>query len=316
MKDPNELAAADRVTHVMLAAVLSRLQALEKRLDDKAPHLKAEEAVGMFRQYLEKHTKRPENYDFLLECFLFDFQDRNIAEITAEEIEGFLNRRWKGRPSTFNQRLTQLKGLFNCAIQLQQRRKAPVFHNPCSLVRAQKTIVSEPEFISIPTIQFFLRSVAGIENWAACAIMASGGLRVSEVLKLTPGDLDGRILTIRDPKSGRPYEHAVIPGAVALHVKLLAKDFSENQKIFEATRQYVGKMVQRHGKDMGLKISPHALRKWCATFWQRKGEDAMVAFMLRHASGSLKDRYVAPLTVEEAMVLQDHHMKDVFTRGQ
>ena len=31
-------------------------------------------------------------------------------------------------------------------------------------------------------------------------LMARGGMRISEVLKLTPNDIEGRKLTLRDPK--------------------------------------------------------------------------------------------------------------------
>jgi integrase len=34
-------------------------------------------------------------------------------------------------------------------------------------------------------------------------LMARGGMRIGEVLKMTPADVDERKLTLRDPKSGR-----------------------------------------------------------------------------------------------------------------
>lgn len=34
-------------------------------------------------------------------------------------------------------------------------------------------------------------------------MMARGGMRIGEVLKLTPADINDRRLTLRDPKSGR-----------------------------------------------------------------------------------------------------------------
>lgn len=33
-------------------------------------------------------------------------------------------------------------------------------------------------------------------------LMARGGMRISEVLKLTPADINDRRLTLREPKSG------------------------------------------------------------------------------------------------------------------
>jgi integrase len=42
-------------------------------------------------------------------------------------------------------------------------------------------------------------------------LMARGGMRIGEVLKLTPADVDDRKLTLRDPKSGRGQEVVFIP---------------------------------------------------------------------------------------------------------
>jgi hypothetical protein len=36
--------------------------------------------------------------------------------------------------------------------------------------------------------------------------MARGGMRIGEVLKLTPDDITGQKLLLRDPKSGREQE--------------------------------------------------------------------------------------------------------------
>ncbi len=42
-------------------------------------------------------------------------------------------------------------------------------------------------------------------------LMARGGMRIGEVLKLTPKDVQDRKLIIRDPKSGREREFIFIP---------------------------------------------------------------------------------------------------------
>ncbi len=42
-------------------------------------------------------------------------------------------------------------------------------------------------------------------------LMARGGMRIGEVLKLTPADVDERKLTLKDPKSGRGQEVVFIP---------------------------------------------------------------------------------------------------------
>jgi integrase/recombinase XerD len=49
--------------------------------------------------------------------------------------------------------------------------------------------------------------------------MARRGMGTSEVLKLTPEDIEDRKLILRDPKSGRGIEVAFVPWKVADRLK-------------------------------------------------------------------------------------------------
>jgi integrase len=46
-------------------------------------------------------------------------------------------------------------------------------------------------------------------------LMARGGMRIGEVLKLTPSDIDGARISIQAPKSGRQTEVAFVPQKLA-----------------------------------------------------------------------------------------------------
>jgi integrase len=65
---------------------------------------------------------------------------------------------------------------------------------------------------------------------------------------------------------------------------------------------------------LGLDLNPHALRKWCASYWERKGEIGMVNYVLRQNSAKLRDRYVAALSAEEIMGKQEIMKEDLFER--
>jgi hypothetical protein len=56
------------------------------------------------------------------------------------------------------------------------------------------------------------------------------------------------------------------------------------------------------------------LRKWCASYWERKGKIGKVNFVLCHNSTNLKDRYVAPLMVEEVTGKQEIMEEKLFER--
>ena len=65
-------------------------------------------------------------------------------------------------------------------------------------------------------------------------LMARSGMRISEVLKLTPLDVNDRRLTLRDPKSGREHEFIFIPHRLADRLKdyIQEKGILSHQRIF------------------------------------------------------------------------------------
>ncbi len=65
-------------------------------------------------------------------------------------------------------------------------------------------------------------------------LMVRGGMRISEVLQLTPADIEDRKLTLRSPKSGREREIVFIPQKVAdrLREYIAAKRIETDQRVF------------------------------------------------------------------------------------
>jgi len=56
------------------------------------------------------------------------------------------------------------------------------------------------------TIDEIIFRTTKLRNRLILELMARGGMRIGEVLKLTPDDISGQKLLIRDPKSGREQE--------------------------------------------------------------------------------------------------------------
>ena len=65
-------------------------------------------------------------------------------------------------------------------------------------------------------------------------LMVRGGMRISEVLQLTPNDIEDRKLTLRSPKSGKEREIAFIPQKVAdrLREYVNTKRIGGDERIF------------------------------------------------------------------------------------
>jgi len=92
------------------------------------------------------------------------------------------------------------------------------------------------------------------------------------------------------------------------------RNHTEEQKVIPLSEKAVFNAVKNHGSSLVLDLNPHALRKWCTSYWERKGETGMVNFVLRHNSTKLKDRYVAPLMVEEVTGKQEIMEEELFER--
>ena len=73
-----------------------------------------------------------------------------------------------------------------------------------------------------------------VRNRLTLELMARGGMRVGEVLKLTGGDVEDQKLVIRNPKSGTETEVVFIPKKLADRVKdyLKARGTEGKQRVF------------------------------------------------------------------------------------
>ncbi|MDH3897323.1 MAG: site-specific integrase, partial [Deltaproteobacteria bacterium] len=104
-------------------------------------------------------------------------------------------------------------------------------------------------------------------------LMARGGMRVSEALGLTPNDVDGRRLIIRDSKGGRGEEVVFIPPKLAARLKdyISERWIEPGQRIFSITYAAARLIVKKAGELVGIHLRPHDLRRHAATYASRAG---------------------------------------------
>ena len=301
------------------AAILKRLENIETKLDKKVAFLSVDEAVSAYRRHLSEGTNRKgrrftldsrENFSWFLTKFEAHFEGKNIAEITADECAGFLEAYWKDSSSgTYRQRIVQLRILLNFCIQYLKKKGNPVFHNPCDLLDPVAHQVEQPTWVPVEIMRLFLQSATERHHWLAFAIMLTSGVRINDLMNLRKQDVEGRILHLRmhdtyRPKSGKLEEIAVIPETVS--VKLQSQLVGHKDRLIIPVKEItIFKAVKSHGKRFKLDINNHYLRKWAASYWERKNEFGMVHFVLRHSSINLKDRYIAPLNIQEVMDKQE-----------
>jgi integrase len=307
----------------LLLAIQHRLEAIEEKLEKRISRFATEEAVAAYWEHHLSRTKNPRSYEYLMRQFQASFSGRNIPDITPVEVEAFLSEIAQ-TPNTRAQRAIQLKGFFNWCNKHLLKKGGQTFPNPLNVLEFVK-YRKEPDYIATETIEAMLKESENMRERLVVMILASTGMRPGELANLRHDDIDGQVITIRNPKSHRynsplaEYtEKAVMPERVWQTLRLFLQENKHERKLL-GSYKYIYSLVRRLSGKVGTDLSPHDLRRWCATFWERQGEWAMVNFVLRHKTRRHKaiddplamQHYIAPLTLQEAIAKQTL-MNDIF----
>jgi len=136
-------------------------------------------------------------------------------------------------------------------------------------------------------------------------LMARGGMRIGEVLKLKVESVDDRKLFIQAPKSGRKMEVVFIPQKVADRLKeyIRIQGLEPSQRVFQIQYTSAREMVRQAGKLVGIDLKPHDLRRHAATYASRAGAPLEIVskVILRHSNLSTTQRYLGKVSDEEAI---------------
>ena len=144
-----------------------------------------------------------------------------------------------------------------------------------------------------------------VRNRLMLELMARGGMRIGEVLKLRFIDIQGRKLILKDPKSGKEQEVVFIPQKVADRLREYARQKcnNPNDRIFPISYEAARIMVLRAGNMVGIHLHPHDLRRHAATYASRSGVpiEIISKIILRHANLSTTQLYLGKISDTEAM---------------
>jgi integrase len=91
-------------------------------------------------------------------------------------------------------------------------------------------------------------------------LMAKGGMRIGEVLKIRPIDVKDRKITLPDPKSGLETEIVYIPQKIAdrLREYIQDKGIGPEKRIFPITYNAARIMVKKAGESAGVTACCHS----------------------------------------------------------
>ena len=252
----------------------------------------------------KKNTVRA--YEFVLQKLCKELGDRDTYEVSSDEILAFLNKITEGRKQqTKRTRYANITSFFNFI----NNNVDIEINNPCSNQILKKLFRSPPiihwDIIEKETIDEIIFRTTKTRNRLILELMARGGMRIGEVLKLTPSDMNHRKLLLKDTKSGKEQEIIFIPQKVADRLKeyVRSENIYGNQRIFPICYQAARAVVKNTGDLVGIHLRPHDLRRHAATYASRSGVplEIISKVILRHAHLSTTQMYLGKISDSEAI---------------
>jgi integrase len=232
--------------------------------------------------------------------------DTPIHDIAADTILSFLNELTNGRkPGTKRVRYAHLSAFFNFI----KNDIVSDLKNPCDSPMLRKLFRAKTplhwDFIEKETIDEIIFRTTQVRNRLILELMARGGMRIGEVLKLTQNDICDRKLILRDPKSGKEHEIVFIPKRVSERLKEYAQAVckSSYDRIFPISYEAARVIVAKAGRLVNIKLRPHDFRRHAATYASRSGVPIEVVskVILRHTNLSTTQLYLGKISETEAM---------------
>ena len=246
------------------------------------------------------------NYKFVLTKFENCLGNIELTAITTDHILVFLTQVSEGaKQSTKKLRYSLLSAFFNFI----KDSFDPSLQNPCDSPALRKIFKEQRpihwKILEKDVVDEIIFRTVNPRNRLMLELMARGGMRVGEVLKITPNDVEDRKIFLRDPKSGKEMEVVFIPKKVADRLKEYIRDkgIKSDERIFPITYSAARMAVIKAGKLVGIKLRPHDLRRHAATFAFRAGTPLEIVskIVLRHSNLSTTQRYLGKVSDVEAM---------------
>jgi len=270
--------------------------------------MKIREAVDGCLEYHKANSKKStlDGYGFVLEKFSAIFGDWEVESISSDEIFSFLSLLSDGRKqATKRSRYSILSAFFTFVSHSYQPGVPNACHSAIlrKIFRAAK--YPQWEMLDKDTEDEVIFKIPQSRNRLVVELIARGGLRVSEVLKLRGRDVEDLKLVLRDPKSGREEEAVFIPqkGAYRLWEYIGQKRVGPEDRLFPITYAAPRIIVSNAGRRVGVELRPHDLRRHAATYASRAGTPIQIVskVILRHANLSTTQRYLGKVSGVEAL---------------
>jgi integrase/recombinase XerD len=265
------------------------------------------QAIELFgsHQKVQVRQNTRDGYRYLIRNFEALFGDSPVEAISSEDIYQFLLILTEGRTKVSARlRYAQVKAFFNYLVEKRVLRS-----NPCNdpvlrkTFRAQKR--KDRDIVPREIIDEVIYRCRRQRDRLVLELQARCGLRIGEVLHLRACDVKERKLLIKNPKSGREEESAFMPEAISLRLKdyIAGCGHSGEERIFPICYSTARKVIKKLGDAVNVKLRPHDLRRYSATYASRNGVplEVISKVILRHSDLKTTQMYLGRVTDAEAL---------------
>ena len=232
--------------------------------------------------------------------------DYEIGYLSVDDVLTFLDKLTAGcKPQTERVHFARLCSFFNFI----KTNLSNDFTNPCDSPMLRKlfrpTVKVHWDIVEKETVDEIIFRTAKIRNRIMLELMARGGMRIGEVLKLRAKDIKDSKLVISAPKSGKECECVFIPKKVAERLRYYARQVCQrpDDRIFPISYEAARIAVRKAGNLVNIALKPHDLRRHAATYASRSGVPIEIVskIILRHANLATTQLYLGKISDTEAM---------------
>ena len=226
---------------------------------------------------LREHTMRTKKYIVELKILPY-FGNKRVNDITAADIRQWQNELIKmGYSPTYLKTINnQLSAIFNYAVRYYDLKS-----NPCAKAGSMgKSKAEEMDFWTVEEFRKFIDSVMNKRlSYMAFMTLYGTGMRLGELLALTPADFDFQKQTVtisktfhrskgRDiitsPKTKKSNRTIKMPPFLCEEIREYIKmlyDIQPDERLFTVTKSYLNHEMERGAKQAGVKkIRVHDIR--------------------------------------------------------
>ena len=274
--------------------------------------MKVSVALEIFRDYQRANLKHRTvlGYRYILTNFEEFFGERDLGSVSSEDVYHFLEMvTERNSKSSKRHRYSQLKAFFNFIIT----NYLVDYRNPLDTPLMRKTFrkakAKPRKAIPKDIIDELIFNCQNLRDRPLLELQSRCGARIGEVLGIRIKDIEGRRITVRNPKSGKENEVVFMPEQVAnrLTTYIGERGLRDEDRVFNLSYTAARAMTKRMGERLGLVLNPHDLRRHSATFASRNGMplEIISKVTLRHQNLKTTQLYLGKVSDSEAIRWMD-----------